>query len=163
MLSSCLIGHHPTRWKSLMVSVVTWLGLWARILPRQRSCTSLESPRLKVSCMNNQCTKWFPRRHIGVNTLCWISFWFFCGKNRHFHDFPQTCRPRCLTLTSFCPYTNTSARPRTAERLRTLWRASGYLTRRGTAQSWGLSSGTFWQHWVSRTVLLQADFIKLSL
>lgn len=46
----------------------------------------------------------------------------FHWENEHFHYFSQTCRPRCLTLTSFCPYTNIFARPRTAEHLRTLWR-----------------------------------------
>lgn len=154
MLSSCLTGRQPARWKSLMPSVATWLGLWARILPRQRSCTSLESPKLKVGWMHSQSAKSF---------WCCYSFWFLCGKITTLITFPQKCRPRCLTLTSFCPYTNTSARPRTAEHMRTLWRAWGYLTRKGTAQLWGLSSGMFWQPWVSWRVSRKAKFMKLSI
>lgn len=150
MLSSCLIERPPTRWKSLMLSVETWSGLWARILPRQRLCTSLESQRLKVGCVHNWHVDWLPLHesiHSTTRTdrLCWI--WF---KAIALSIFLQTCRPRCWTLSSFCPYTNTFAGQRTAARMRTLWRAWGFLTRRGTARSWVPSSGMSWQRWVSQ-------------
>lgn len=76
-----------------------------------------------------------------------------------FHRFTQTCRPKCSVLSSFCPCTNTSPRPRTVERMRILWRVSGCLTRKGMVQSWELSSGTFWQPWVSWTFSLWAKFM----
>lgn len=155
MLSSCLTGHLLTRWKSLTASVVTWSGLWARILPSLRSCTSLENPRLKVGCVH------IPPTLAGSSgELIMLGLLFLCGE-LDVHYFTQTCRPKCSTLSSFCPYTNTSAGPRTAEPMRTLWRASGCLTRRGMARLWELSSGTFWQPWVSWT--LWANFMTFLL
>lgn len=69
MPSSCLTEPRPTRWKSLTPSVVTWSGLWAKTPPTQRSCMSLESPKLKVGSVRNE--RFFLHMHdeIGANTL----------------------------------------------------------------------------------------------
>lgn len=71
MLSSCLTEHQPMRWKSLMLSVGTWSGLWARILPRQRLCMSLENQRQKVGhCMLSDCHCMSPSTVILALTTC---------------------------------------------------------------------------------------------
>lgn len=133
-----------------MRNVGIWSGLWVRIRPMQMLCMFLESPKPKVETSFG-CSRLTP-------DIIWITD-IICldclGKNNQHvarvHHLPQKCKPKCSTLTSSCPYTNTSARPRNVGRLRTSWRVWGCLTRRGMEQSWVLSSGMFWQHWVSWT------------